>query len=658
MLKKVVILVNLFFIALSINAQNLEIVSPNEKIKVSVHISKVINFEASVSGTSIIKSSNIGLNTLEQGFLGRNEVVKKHNIVSINNIITPVVKEKRKEIIDNYNELVIDFKKEYSLIFRVYNNGFAYRFKTNFKGSLTVIKEQSIYHFNKDYFTLIPRYIEEHEKGFITHAENTYINRKLSSFTSDEVSILPLLVKVENNVKVLFTEADLRDYPGLYVRGNSRSSIIGVNPHAVKKQVFKIDEKRWDRNPVIFERENYIAKTKGKRVFPWRVFAVSESDKDLLNNQLVYQLSLKNQIKDPSWIKPGKASWDWWNYNNIYGVDFRAGINTETYKYFIDFASENGLEYIILDEGWYELGDILNVVPDIDMEEIVSYAKQKNVGIILWVIWKTFDNQLEESLDQFEKWGIKGIKIDFMQRDDQQMVNWYYKIAEKVAEKKMFIDFHGAYKPSGLRRAYPNVITREGVPGLEHSKWGEDASPKMAVTIPFIRMVSGPIDYTPGGMLNANKDTFAPIFNRPMTQGTRCHQLAMYVVFESPLQMLADSPSNYKKEQESLDFIAKIPTVWDETVILSATVGEHILTARKSEETWFVGALSGDDSKDLIVDFSFLEEGEYTMEIFQDGINADRYAGDYKKVITKITNKDTLNIHLSAGGGWTCRIFR
>jgi alpha-glucosidase len=373
---------------------------------------------------------------------------------------------------------------------------------------------------------------------------------------------------------------------------------------------------------------------------------------------MIYKLAKPCQLDDTSWIKPGKVAWDWWNWNNIYGVDFRAGINTETYKYYIDFASKYGIEYVILDEGWYKLGNLLDVVPEINVEELVTHGKEKNVGIILWVIWKTLDDQLEEALDQFVKWGVKGIKVDFMQRDDQWMVNYYYKIAREAAKRHLLVDFHGAYKPTGLIRTYPNVLTSEGVRGLENSKWSkDDPSPGHNVTIPFIRMLAGPMDYTPGAMLNATKEPFRPVFNRPMSQGTRCHQLAMYVVYESPLQMLCDSPSNYLKEAECMDFFSRVPTVWDDTKVLDAKVGEYVLITRRSGNEWYVGAMTNWTARELEVDFSFLDAGNYTIEIYQDGINADRNAMDYKKVVRTVTKNEKLNIHLAPGGGWVGRLY-
>jgi alpha-glucosidase len=354
--------------------------------------------------------------------------------------------------------------------------------------------------------------------------------------------------------------------------------------------------------------------------------------------------------------KPGKVAWDWWNACNIYGVDFRAGINTPTYKYYIDFAAKNGIEYIILDEGWYKSGNVLDVSPDIDIPELCKYAESKNVGIILWVVWKAFYDKIDEALDQFSAWGIKGVKVDFMQRDDQKMVNFYYEAAQKSAEHHMLIDFHGSYKPDGMNRTYPNALTREGVKGMEHSKWSRDVSPEHDVTIPFTRMVAGPMDYTPGAMVNMDKTNFRPIFTRPASQGTRVHQMALYVVFESPLEMLSDSPSNYMKEQECTDFIVRVPVVWDDIKVLQAKVGNYILLARRSGNEWFIGGLSDWNERDLDLDLSFLGPGEYNMEVFQDGINADRYASDYKHTRLDIKPDLKMNVHMAPGGGWVARI--
>jgi len=337
-------------------------------------------------------------------------------------------------------------------------------------------------------------------------------------------------------------------------------------------------------------------------------------------------------------------------------VDFKAGINTATYKYYIDFAAKNKLEYIILDEGWYKLGNVLEVVPEINMQELAAYAQEKNVGIILWVVWKSLDDQLIPALDQYAKWGVKGIKVDFMQRDDQKLIEYYYKVSRETAKRKMLVDFHGAQKPSTMTRTWPNLISTEGVRGMEWSKWSAETEPKHNVTLPFTRMFLGPMDFTPGAMLNATKATFAPIMNHPMALGTRCQQLAMYVVYESPLQMLSDSPTNYEREPESLEFLREVPTTWDESRGLGGQISEYVVIARRKGSDWYVGAMSDWTARDVDIDLSFLPAGNFTMEAYQDGVNADRMASDYKKVTMQVNKSTKLKVHLAPGGGWAARI--
>jgi alpha-glucosidase len=407
---------------------------------------------------------------------------------------------------------------------------------------------------------------------------------------------------------------------------------------------------------LVTARKDYIARTNGTRTFPWRVFVVTPNDIKLLESDLVFKLAAPNKIADTRWIKPGHVAWDWWNANNIYGVDFRAGINNDTYKYYIDFASKNGIEYIILDEGWYPLGNVLEQVPGINVPELVKYAESKKVGVILWVVWKSFWDKIDEAVVLYEKWGVKGVKVDFMQRDDQKIVNFYHEAARKTADHHLLIDFHGAYKPDGFGRTWPNALTREGVKGMENNKWSKDISPDHDVTLPFTRMVAGPMDYTPGALKNMDKANFRPNFNRPESQGTRAHQVALYVIYESPLQMLSDSPSNYMKEQETTDFILKIPVVWDDIIGIDGKVGEYLLLARRSGKEWFVGAITNWTPRDMDLDLSFLPAGNYSIDIFQDGINADRYAEDYKHLKNKVKSGDKMKIHLAPGGGWAAKI--
>lgn len=629
-----------------------KLVSPDRDIEVRVHVNRSkshIYYSAFFKGkkwlepSPISKTINIDNKNIVLGEKPRAVNLKKK---TVNKTLKPVIRQKSKEIVEGYNELVIGFKGKYSLIFRAYDEGIAYRFKTTFKKNIKIMSEEVTFNFSDDNTIYFPE-----EESFFSHNERYYIKQSLSFIPPEKMCSLPTLIETGGGIKVAVTEADLDDYPGLWLKGGSNTSLYGKFPG------YPLEEKLGrDRDMKVTRYADFIAKTKGTRLFPWRVLAIAENDGELVTNQLTYLLAAPLQLKDTSWIKPGKVAWDWYNYNNIYGVGFDAGLNTETYKYYIDFASQFGLEYIILDEGWYKLGNLLDVNPDIDIPELMAYAKKKNVGIILWVIWKTLDDQLHEALDQFEKWGAKGIKVDFMQRDDIWMVNYYRKIAKEAAKRHMLVDFHGSYKPTGLRRAYPNVITREGVRGLEQTKWSDKLTPEHNVTIPFIRMLAGPMDYTPGAMVNAQKENFRAIFKRPMSMGTRCHQLAMYVVYESPLQMLADNPSNYLKEPECMEFLSKVPTVWDKTVVLKAKVADYIVTARKSGDQWYVGAMTDGSKREFSIDFSFLDPGSYTIEIYKDGPNAHRYGSDYKKTTQTVTNRDKLTISLAPGGGWAAAI--
>jgi len=420
--------------------------------------------------------------------------------------------------------------------------------------------------------------------------------------------------------------------------------------------IFTMKSSSIDRTLKVLETAGIIAETDGTRFFPWRVCVIAAEDRELVESDMVFRLAPALKLEDTSWIRPGKVVWDWWNALNLYGVDFEAGINTQTYKHYIDFASEHGIEYVILDEGWSDTTDLLKISSDIDLEKLIDFANKKDVGIILWCVWITLDKQLHEALDAFKKWGVKGIKVDFMDRDDQKVVNYYWRVAEEAAKRQLLVNFHGAYKPTGLRRAYPNVLTREGVLGLEYSKWSSRITPGHDLLIPFIRMLAGPMDFTPGAMINAQKTQFHAVFNRPMSQGTRVHQLAMYVVYESPLQMLCDSPSNYRREPEMMDFISAVPTVWDETIVLDAKVGDYILIARKRGEEWYVGAMTNWDSRKLIVNFDFLGDWTYSADIFQDGPNASRIASDYKRISKELKKTDSIEIELAPGGGWAARI--
>jgi alpha-glucosidase len=626
-------------------SKDYKITSPDGRIAVTVTIGREISWSASYNNNIILNSSRITMVLSDGRAAGENDAVKKSVNGKFNDIIVPVVSSKHSQITDNYNYLSVNFRSGFILTFRAYNDGIAYRFETAIKDSLTVKNEISDLAFPAGTVTWYPL-----ERSFMSHNENTFTYGILDTIGDKHLASLPALFKT-GDVNVLITEAAIEDYPGMWIRGAGNCRLTGTWPAYPE-----LERLSSDRNLRVTKTRDYIAKTAGTRTFPWRTFVISANDGGLIESDLVFKLASPNRLTETSWIKPGKVAWDWWNANNIYAVDFRAGLNNETYKYFIDFASKNSIEYVILDEGWYKLGNLLQTASGFDIEELCRYAESKNVGIILWVVWKTFEDQMDQALELFSKWGVKGVKVDFMQRDDQKMVNFYYEATRKAAEHKMLIDFHGSYKPDGLGRTYPNALTREGVKGMEHSKWSKEVNPEHDVTLPFTRMVAGPMDYTPGAMVNMERANFQPIFTRPSSQGTRVHQMALYVVFESPLQMLADNPSNLAREQECTNYIVKVPVVWDDLKVLQAKTGDYLILARRSGKDWFVGALTDWSARDLELDLSFLGEGEFVMDIFEDGINADRYASDYKHKMLEVRSGVKMNIHLAPGGGWTARI--
>jgi alpha-glucosidase len=644
-MKKIILPVILALNVLIAGAKDYKISSPDGKIVVTVSIGTDIKWSASYENKVIISAVKIGMVMGNDKILGLNEAVKKSSLIKVNEILKPEVANKKSEIPENYVALLLAFKSGFTLQFRAYNDGIAYRFETVQKDTIVVKNEISELQFPSGTTSWYPL-----ENGFMSHNENTFIFSSLDTINEKHLASLPVLFQT-NGTSVLLTESDIEDYAGMWIRGAGSGKIVGTWPAYPAEESL-----RRDRDLRVTKTTDYIAKTNGTRTFPWRAFIIAGDDGKLIESDLVYKLAAPCRLSDISWIKPGKVAWDWWNANNIYGVDFRAGLNDETYKYYIDFASRNGIEYVILDEGWYKLGNVLEPAPGFDIPGLCNYAAEKKVGIILWVVWKTFSDQMEQALDQYEKWGVKGVKVDFMQRDDQKMVNFYWKASKETAAHHMLIDFHGAYKPDGLGRTYPNALTREGVKGMEHSKWSKDVNPEHDVTLPFTRMVAGPMDYTPGAMVNMDRTNFNPTFSRPSSQGTRVHQMALYVAFESPLQMLADNPTNYMREQECTDFIVRVPVIWDDVKVLGGKVGDYLLLARRSGKEWFVGGLTDWSQRDLDLDLSFLGEGEFAMEVFQDGINADRYASDYKHLKLDVNKGSKMSLHLAPGGGWVARI--
>lgn len=622
--------------------------SPDGQIEVRIRTAGQVRYDVVLKGRAVMENCTVSLD-IEHKKLGIEPKVIDTKQRSEDRIIEPVVRQKFAKIRDHYNELRISMEGAYAIVFRAYNEGVAYRFETSLpEDKVKVYGEEAVFSFSANSIVYYPQ-----EDSFFSHNERKYLPQHLREIAPEFLATLPAVVDIGQGAKLAIAESDLEDYPGLWLRGTNGTALSATfPPYPLKESLTR------DRDYRVVEAADYIALTTGKRSFPWRVLGIAHSDGELLTNQIVYLLEKPSIVQDTSWIKPGKVAWDWWNANNVYGVDFNARINTETYKYYIDFAAKYGIPYVILDEGWYKLGNVLEVVPEINMDELAAYSKQKNVGLILWVVWKTLDDQLIPALDQFEKWGVKGIKVDFMQRSDQILIDYFYRVSRECAKRKMLVDFHGDQKPATMTRTWPNLISTEGVRGMEWDKWSAEAEPKHNVTLPFTRMFLGPMDYTPGAMRNATRTTFAPIHDQPMALGTRCQQLAMYVVYESPLQMLSDSPSNYLREPEAMEFLAAVPTEWDETKVLDARIADYVVVARRSGHDWYIGAMTDWTPRNLEIDLSFLPEGSFTMDAYQDGVNADRNASDYRKITQTVTRATKLKLPLASGGGWAARIHR
>ena len=654
--KIILILQIVLFTSVSIaQTKSVTVTSPDGKIEMALETGSEIRWSVKHEKTEVIKPSAISL-TLDKGVvLGANPQISSIKRATVNSSFsTPFYKKSK--VLDHYNQVTVQFKGDYGLILRAYNDGAAYRFFATKRGMITIVSEEACFNFADDYKAFVPYVRDLRENDMYSSAfEAMYDEIHLSKFVKDSLALSPLLVEIGDGKKAVITEADLQDYPGLFLTINSdnRKGLKGKFAH------FPVNERLGGYNKMnymVTSRAPFIARTSGTRSFPWRTVVVSSNDKELANNDMVQKLSAPSKIADVSWIKPGKVAWDWWNDWNISKVDFKAGINTETYKYYIDFAAKNNIDYVILDEGWSEENDMLKISPKINMEEIISYAKQKNVGVFLWATWYAINQVLDNAFSKYSAMGVKGFKIDFIDRDDQKMVKSLHNIAKKAADYKLLIDYHGMYKPAGMQRTYPNVLNFEGVKGLENVKWtANDDLPRYETSIPFIRMLSGPMDYTPGAMRNATRADFRPSNSLPMSQGTRSHQLAMYIVFEAPFQMMCDNPTAYMKEQESTDFISKMPVTFDETIALDGKIGEYVTIARKKGNTWYAGGLTNWSQRDMTFDLSFLEKGSYMAEVFKDGVNAEKDATDYKRYTVKVNPEDKMTLHLAPGGGFAIR---
>lgn len=653
----------LFFLSLSFTiyaqSRHYEVKSPNGLITLRINAGKELTWQVDHESTTIITPSTLSLTLSTGEILGKNLNVSKISRQEVNQSFdTPFYKKSK--VTDHYNQFVIACRGNYSIEFRVYNDGVAYRFLTGRKDELTITGEEANFNFAGDYKAFIPYFDNIHPGGRFSYSfESFYGEMRLSQMYPDSLSSIPLLVSVEDGKKAAILECDVEDYPGLLLMKNPdvENSLRGVFAP------YPLSGKMHDIVYVPDTFAGYIAKTKGKRSFPWRAVVISATDKELANNDMIQKLAPPSRLSDITWIKPGKAAWNWWNGTNITGVDFKAGMNTPSFKYFIDFAAENGLEYVVIDAGWSR-SSLMDINPDINIKELVEYGEKKNVGIILWAGWNQTDKEKQIIFPHYAAMGVKGFKVDFFDNDNQEMNRSMFDIVEAAAEHRLLLDLHGI-KATGIQRTYPHVVNFEGVKGLENFKWApfddkgkiKDDFPRYDVTAPYIRMLAGPMDYTPGAMKNATQVDYRTIDWHPMSQGTRVHQMAMYTIYEAPLQMLSDSPVAYRKEQECTDFIAKVPTVFDETVMLDGEVGEFIIMARRKGDTWYVGAMTNWTSREKTIDFSFLKERKYEAEIFRDGVNSDAEATDYKKEIISVSSRDKKNIRMYPGGGWTARIY-
>lgn len=644
--KMVLIILILLGIAPAINAKDFELRSPDGKNELRIQCDNTIRFTVWNRGEMILSVGSVSMEF--DGFIlpAVSSKIRRSSYKNINENIRVDVPVKFKNIVDSYNELTIDFREGFQIVFRAYDNGVAYRFVTNLKNDSVRVKTENVTFNNPDgKETIWPYEGAHHANPFLSHFEYLFKKTDLKDVDTTTVG-LPLYFTSKNHSKIIFTETDLFDYPNLFIK-NTGGILQGRYPHIIQAQ-----EAVGDRGIRILQESEFIAVTSGKRSYPWRLWTIDQDDAGVITNTLPYQLATPSLIQNTEWIKPGKVAWDWWNANNLYNVDFKSGINNNTYKYYIDFASRFGLEYIILDEGWSKsTHDLMNPNPDIDVPELVRYGKEKNVGVILWVLWNPLDEKMDAILDLYASWGVKGIKVDFMARAEQYMVNFYTRTAKACAERKLLVDFHGAYKPTGLQRTYPNVMTFEGVHGLENDKWEETITPDHDLILPFTRMVAGPMDYTPGAMHNAVKGNFKAIFTQPMSMGTRAHQAAMYVVYESPLQMLADSPSNYYQDENYTGYISRIPAVWDDTKVLFAEAGRAVLIARKHGDTWYIGGMTNWEPFRFDVPLDFIGEGDFDAEILTDGINANRVGSDYKIEKTKVNKSGRIHVDMASGGG-------
>lgn len=658
-MKKLILTLFALAAVFSASAKDFAVTSPDGRLKATICDSEGIAWTITCDGQTVLAPSAISIQTTTGTWGTKTRVIRARK-GSINETINTVAY--KRAVVENIcNELTLECTGEFNLVVRAYNDGCAYRLVSKSGKELTVVRESPEFAFTGNYKAFIP-YVNDNRGGekYCYSFESFYDEQQLSEMFTDSLAITPLAVCLPEGVKVVVMETAVENYPGMFLYRGAQSPVNTLQSEFAPLPLETIVGGFNRLNLVPTKRADYIAKINGKQALPWRLVLVTTADTQLLDTDTPYCLAPACRLDDTSWIKPGKVAWDWWNDWNISGVDFEAGINTLTYKYYIDFAHNNGIEYVIVDEGWSSKEDLLEYANDeLSIPELVAYGKERNVDIILWSSWRNLIKNMDRNMSHYAAAGVKGFKVDFFDRDDQEVISSSYEIAAAAAKHHLLVDYHGL-KPSGLQRAYPNVVNFEGVKGLENCKWEPRNSngpvhdmPRYDVSIPYLRMLPGPLDYTPGAMHNATRDHFFGNNSHPMSQGTRVHQMAMYTIYEAPLQMLADSPTHYMQNQECTDFIAAVPTTFDVTIPLAGEMGDYVAIARRKGNTWYVAAMNNWTARDLTIDLSLFLTGEMTMDSFADGVNAHREATDYKHVTRMVSPCEKLTVHLAPAGGWT-----
>lgn len=638
--------------SLSSWAKSYEVTSPNGRLTARIDLDAQCHLSILLDGKELMAPSAIGLTLADNKEVFANAKVSRTRRSTRNEFIeAPLYRQPSFRF--NANQIDIKLRNGFGVILLATDEGIAYRFYSTVKETTYIYKETADYNFGTDREAWLS-YSTNKEKPYAMAFQNIYHHTPIGK-AENHPAFLPATVDC-GMAKVTLLESDVVSYPGMFVRaqGGSLKAEFASYPKTM-------DYYRWRGMSYVKETEKYIARHEGAHSYPWRILAVTEEDTQMPVNNMVYALARPNKTGDTSWIKPGKVAWDWWNDWSLRGVDFVAGINFDTYKYYIDFAAAHGLEYIILDEGWYDSNkaNIMQPIDAIRLPELIQYAKEKNVGIVLWAVFNVIDEKLETACKHYADMGIKGFKVDFLDRNDQTAFEMVERLAECAARHHLILDLHGIYAPVGLNRTYPNILNYEGVFGMEEVRWTEleNNMPLYDVTFPYIRMMAGAVDFTPGAMRNGTQADWKAIYNKPISMGTRCHQAACYIVHDSPFTMLADSPTNYEDDEPYTKYIASLPTVFDETRILQGKMGEYIVTLRRLGDTWYVAGQTNWDARDLTIDFSFLPEGKsYKAHLLADGVNAHHDAEDYRLSTIDCNAATTQAIHMAPGGGFVMKL--